>query len=164
MKFAFRAALAMVVVMCASLFQACSDSPSKKNTVGFDTYFYMEIGGKPFRARLAMSDSEKARGLMGVKSLGENDGMIFVYDAPQKMSFWMKNTLIGLDLAYLDSDGKILEIKRLYPRSLDPVESASDKIYYCIEMNSGWFAKNGIKAGDRLNLDALGKAVEKRRP
>ncbi len=163
MKFSVLAAYCAFAAMLMASIQACSKAQPDKIHCGFDTYFDMSIGGKDFRARIALSDAEKARGLMGVRQMGKDDGMIFVYETPQKMAFWMKNTPIELDLAYLDSDGKIRQISSLYPYSLDAVESASDDILYCIEMNRGWFAKNNIGAGGVLNLDKLKSAIEKRK-
>ena len=76
------------------------------------------------------------------------------------MSFWMKNTFIPLDLAFINADGKILEIKSLWPHSLDAVTSYSDEVLYCIEMNAGWFAKHAIKAQDKIDLRLLKNAIK----
>ncbi|MBO6102644.1 MAG: DUF192 domain-containing protein [Opitutales bacterium] len=115
-----------------------------------------------FSARIAASPSENARGLMGVESLPENSGMLFVADAPKMASFWMKNTLIPLDIAFIDPEGRILQISKMHPHSLEPVRSVSDRVLFCLEMNGGWFEKNKISTGSKLDTAMLQKALDKR--
>lgn len=145
-----------------SALAACSESPAPSAAVSPDTYFGMEIGGVPFRAQLAVSDAEKMRGLMFRESLGENDAMIFVYAAPQRASFWMKNTLIPLDIGFVDASGTLTEVKKLYPQNLDSVKSSRSDIAYCIEANAGWFAKNRVGVSAKLDLSKLEKALKSR--
>jgi Uncharacterized conserved protein len=135
----------------------------KERKVDKDTFFEQRIGGAAFSSKIALTDSERMHGLMGVKEMSENEGMIFVFDIPHRASFWMKNTLIPLDIAYADPEGKILQISPMYPHSEVPVKAYSDNVLYCIEMNQGWFAKNNVKTGDRLDIDLLIKAIEARR-
>lgn len=148
-------------IFAALLFAACAEKSADK-TAAFADYFDMKIADTAFTAQIAVSEAEKARGLMYRQSLGENRAMVFVYFAPQKMSFWMKNTSIPLDLAFFDANGVLLEVKPLYPHNLDSVQSASDNVLYCIEANSGFFAKHGIKSGDVLDLGLLKNAIKKR--
>ncbi len=84
------------------------------------------------------------------KSLAENSGMLFYFDKPQPVGFWMKNTLIPLSIAYLDEKGEILEIYPLTPLDETPTTSRSYRVKYALEMNQGWFKKNGVKPGDRV--------------
>ncbi len=153
-----------VFFSCAvlSALAACSEQPAQSAAASPETYFDMEIGGVPFRAQLAVSDAEKMRGLMFRESLGENDAMIFVYAAPQRASFWMKNTLIPLDIGFVDAEGTLTEIKKLYPQNLDSVRSSRSDIFYCIEANAGWFAKNRVGVSSKLDISKLEKALKAR--
>jgi len=153
----------MIRVLFLSMIFLCACSELKEAPLPADTFFEMSIAGKKFTAQLAISDYEQGKGLMHRKSLGEDETMIFVYSVPKKMSFWMKNTFINLDLAFFDKTGKLLEIKSLYAHNLDSVKSTSDKVLYAIEANESWFDKNKIKVGDTLDLTLLNKAISKRK-
>jgi uncharacterized membrane protein (UPF0127 family) len=111
-------------------------------------------GSVTLRAEIARSAEEKRQGLMYRESLGEGRGMLFIFDRDQLMSFWMKNTLIPLSIAYIKSDGSILEIWDMRPRDENPVRS-SRGVRYALEVPQGWFGRAGIRAGDRLLLEGL---------
>lgn len=146
---------------CALLLCACqADKPKPADA---DAFFDMSVGGVAFRAQLAVSDAEKMRGLMFRDSLGENDGMVFVYETPSRASFWMKNTKIPLDIGFFDKNGVLTEVKKLYPHNLDSVGSSRADILYCIEMKQGWFGKNGVAATDRLDMRKLEAALKARK-
>lgn len=139
---------------------ACSESLQPKP---FSTIFELPIGTKKLFAEIAITDSQKACGLMFRTSLAPDGAMVFVYDTPQKASFWMKNTQIPLDIAFLNKNGEITEIKKLYPNNLNPVMSASENIFFCIETNQDWFANNGISVGDKLDMKIFKTALETRK-
>lgn len=103
------------------------------------------------RAEIADTDQARTRGLMFRKKLPEGEGMLFVFDRDQVLSFWMKNTLIPLSIAYIASDGRILEIHDMESGSLSPVTS-SRSARYALEVPQGWYAKVGIAPGDRVLL------------
>ncbi len=90
---------------------------------------------------------------MFVKSdeLGDNEGMIFVFSTAAPLSFWMENTLIPLDIAYLDDKGKILNIRQMQPLDRSP-QPSSGAAMYAVETNVGWFERNKVKAGDKFDL------------
>jgi len=111
----------------------------------------IQIGGVQFRVEVARSEEEKARGLMFRRSLGERAGMIFVYDADEHLSFWMKNTRIPLTLAFLSRDGEILQIEELKPQSLRPVTSER-AARYGLELPAGILRQLQVKPGDRVGL------------
>lgn len=94
---------------------------------------------------------QRARGLMYRQDMCENCGMLFEFDYARTAGFWMKNTLIPLDIAYIDSDGVIADIKPMYPLVLKSVPS-SREVLYALEMNQGWFNKQGINVGDRMQI------------
>jgi uncharacterized membrane protein (UPF0127 family) len=108
----------------------------------------------PISVEIAMDDEQRAQGLMYRKSLEDGKGMIFVFDRDQIMSFWMKNTLIPLSIAFIASDGRILEIHHMEPLDLSSIRS-NRSARYALEVPQGWFSRAGISVGDRLRLDAL---------
>ena len=89
-------------------------------------------------------------GLMNRNYLPENHGMLFIFDVPIKAYFWNKNTPIALDIAFLDCKGTILEIFQLNPNDETTIESTSDKVFYVIELNQGWFTKHNIVPGMKI--------------
>ena len=115
----------------------------------------ISVKGLEIQAYVADEQAERAEGLMFVKEgeLAKNEGMVFVFPTSEQMSFWMENTLIPLDIAYLDESGKILNIRQMQPLDRSPQPSAGPA-RYAVEMNQGWFEKNGIKAGDKFDVSA----------
>ena len=96
---------------------------------------------------VADTPGEQVLGLMNRDSLAADRGMIFIFGEPKRASFWMKNTSIPLDLAFLDSEGVILEIYPLVPFEETRVVSKSDRVAYAIETNRDWFSSRGLKPG-----------------
>ena len=111
------------------------------------------IGGEEFRLEVARSDAEKARGLMHRRSLGARQGMLFVYDADEHMSFWMKDTTVPLTLAFLSRDGQILQVAEMKPLSLKPVTSQW-AARYVLELPLGTLDQLGVRVGDRVEPPA----------
>jgi len=110
----------------------------------------LKIGEHKLLVEVAETPGEQALGLMNRESLPASRGMIFIFEEPKKASFWMKNTSIPLDLAFLDSEGVILEIHPLVPFEETPVESKSQTVAYAIETNRDWFASRGLKPGMKV--------------
>ncbi len=100
---------------------------------------------------VARTEKEKERGLMFRKFLGKNRGMIFVYNQPDQMNFWMQNTLIPLSIAYVHEKLFIASIHDMKPLSLDIV-SSDIPVLYAIEANVGWFKNNHILPGNRITI------------
>lgn len=109
----------------------------------------LTINDKQIRVEYADSPEERQLGLMYRRQLCEDCGMLFKFDYPRIASIWMKNTFIPLDLAYIDANGKIIDIKGLQAHDLTSVKSSSLALY-ALEMNQGWFAKQDIQVGDRV--------------
>ena len=117
----------------------------------FDT-----VGGDVRTSLLNVADSEEERrlGLMGRASLAASGGMVFIFPAPTSGSFWMKDTLIPLSIAFWDEDGTVVDILEMQPCETDPCPTYSPRNAYthAIEMNAGWFEKNGVEIGDGVEL------------
>jgi uncharacterized membrane protein (UPF0127 family) len=114
------------------------------------------LKGKPLWVQIAQSEEEQARGLMFRGHLAWNEGMLFVYDREKILTFWMKNTPLPLSIAFLDRRGKIVDIQLLEPFS-PQVHYSAFPAQYALEVNRGWFMKNGIQVGDTIQIPSLGK-------
>ena len=100
-------------------------------------------------AELAATPSQRQTGLMGRKTLPANGGMLFVFDEIASHCMWMRNTLIPLSVAFINDDGKILNIENMQPHS-ETTHCAAQPARYALEMELGWFSKRGIKPGASL--------------
>ena len=109
----------------------------------------VKVAGHPLKVELANDEPQRMQGLMFRKSLGAEDGMLFVFDEAAYHSMWMKNTLIPLSVAFVDRDGVILNILDMEPQTLDSHMAAGPAVY-AIETNKGWFAAKKVKPGDKV--------------
>lgn len=101
-------------------------------------------------AQVALTPQERQTGLMYRKEMPAHEGMLFVFEQPSQQCFWMKNTLLPLTAAFIADDGTIVNLEDMKPQTLDSHCSAKP-VRYVLEMNQGWFAKKGIKAGAKLS-------------
>ena len=107
-------------------------------------------GAHRFTVEIARTPDQQEIGLMFRRSLPPDRGMIFPYDPPFPASFWMKNTLIPLDMIFIRADGRIARIAQGVPESLDPVP-AGEPIAAVLELRGGRSAELGIREGDRVD-------------
>ncbi|HEY6862843.1 MAG TPA: DUF192 domain-containing protein [Burkholderiales bacterium] len=98
------------------------------------------------RAEVANTFDARATGLMFRKSLAANEGMLFVFPEAERECMWMKNTLIPLSVAFMDASGTIVSISEMQPQT-ETTHCAARPAKYALEMNRGWFASKGLKAG-----------------
>lgn len=111
-----------------------------------------------FTVELAISNAEQARGLMYRERMASDAGMLFLYDAPLIASFWMKNTILSLDLIFIEKDGTIANIYAdAEPGNLTPIR-AMKPVTGVLEINAGLASKLGIHPGDRVLYKAFGTA------
>ena len=129
----------------------------------FEEYFSLSIEDNDFFVQIAVTPEELSQGLMFRNNLDKNHGMLFAFNYPKKMSFWMKNVPIPLDIGYFDSNGRLIEIHSLYPYDEKPVFSRSHTIQYALEMNQGWYHRNKIKTGSYMNLKKVLKYIQLRK-
>lgn len=105
------------------------------------------------KLEIAYSHAKQSKGLSYRKNLCSNCGMLFVYRHPMKLSFWMKDTYVPLDIAFLDKNMKIKEITyNLEPLSTE-ITRSSNRVSYALEMPAGYFEDNIISVGDRLIVE-----------
>ena len=100
-------------------------------------------------AQVALTPEQRQIGLMFRKEMPQQEGMIFVFEQASQQCFWMKNTLLPLTAAFVADDGTIVNLADMKPQTTDPHCSAKP-VRYVLEMNKGWFAQKGIKAGSKL--------------
>jgi len=100
------------------------------------------------------NSNERRKGLMFRKSLPENDGMLFIWDYQKRQCMWMKNTYIPLNVAYIDSKGKILEIYEMLPMSEESICSKK-RVKYALEVNLDWFKRNNVSIGDEIDIKEI---------
>ncbi|NPB04599.1 MAG: DUF192 domain-containing protein [Thermotogae bacterium] len=111
----------------------------------------MCVAGETLMVEVARSFEERRRGLMFRDTLLENQGMLFIFPYPQRLSFWMKNTYIPLSLAYIGSDWVIKEIYDLQPLDERPVISQKP-VMYALEVTQGWFRRHAVGVGDTVKF------------
>jgi uncharacterized membrane protein (UPF0127 family) len=106
--------------------------------------------------QVAVTPEQQAIGLMFRKAMPVHEGMLFVFEHPTRQCFWMKNTLLPLTAAFVDDDGVIANLADMQPLTTT-THCSSRPVRFVLEMNQGWFAKRGIKAGFRLAGEPFSK-------
>jgi len=116
---------------------------------------YVEIGDKKISVEVPETPAEMARGLMHREHLDENAGMLFIFATEAKHSFWMKNTLIPLDMIFIDSENKIVDILTAVPCKEEPCKSYIPKseAKSVLEVNAGFAQKHNIEIGDEVKVN-----------
>ncbi|MCG8572582.1 MAG: DUF192 domain-containing protein [Spirochaetes bacterium] len=111
----------------------------------------IEINGKEYQFETALTKEERRKGLMFRKNLAKNGGMLFVFQEEMVLSFYMKNTLIPLDIAYINSKFEIIDIQNMKPLDESDITSAGPALY-ALEVNEGFYERQGIKVGDKIKI------------
>ncbi len=111
----------------------------------------IKVGGVDVTVEIAESGAASQRGLMGRDSLPEDYGMLFVYDNERTLSFWMRNTKIPLDIAFIDRNGLIVDIQQMEPFDEESTLSAAPAMY-ALEMEQGWFDARGVAVGAKVQF------------
>ena len=141
---------------------ACATAQTTQSVSGCTSndqavFYKGAVGQKPLtqlNVTVASDDASRERGLMGVTDLGKNDGMAFAWTSATDATFWMKDTLIPLSIAFVDASGQVITIKEMTPCTADPCETyAADGTYTtALEANAHWFEDQHVEVGDRMNL------------
>ena len=112
----------------------------------------ISIKGYTLTVELATTPAARACGLSHRNELPKNHGMLFIYPDLRPRSFWMKDTKIPLSIAFLDDSGQIFSIQDMTPMQTDKTYSSSQPAGYALEVNQGWFSRNGIDVGDVVEM------------
>ena len=107
----------------------------------------LEINDKEYNVLVAQTEDEKATGLMNVEEMDDNEGMLFIYDTPQTLEFWMKDTEIPLDIIFIDSDWEVKKIAKGNP--FDETIISCDNVQYVLELNQN----SGVQVGDEVDIE-----------
>lgn len=107
----------------------------------------IEIGDKEYNVTCARTEEERIKGLQGVTELKDNEGMLFFFEEPQTVGFWMKDTLIPLDIIFINEDMEVISVYQGNPKSKSIAEE--DNVKFVLEVNQG----SGIKEGDELDIE-----------
>lgn len=110
----------------------------------------LKVGNEALTVEIAATPEAMNRGLMFRDHMPENHGMLFVWPREQRVAMWMKNTRIPLSVAFISDDFRILNIADMEPHSLR-AHSSRGPARYALEVNQGWFARNGVKEGARVD-------------
>lgn len=111
----------------------------------------LQIGKYKIRAEVAKTETERNKGLMFRKKLALNSGMLFDFGAPAQVCMWMKDTYIPLSVAFIDSDGVIVNIEDMKEQTTDS-HCGDSWVRYALEMNQGWFLKRKIVPGQKVSF------------
>jgi hypothetical protein len=109
----------------------------------------LKIGAQTVRAEIANTEQSREHGLMRRDHLCADCGMLFAFEKAGRYGFWMKNTLLPLSIAFIAADGSIINIEEMQPNTID-IHNAQGEALYALEMNSGWFARNGIAPDSKV--------------
>jgi len=141
-----------------ALAESAFAKPSQVKEIGlkFSKKKY-KLSQKIILVEIADTPEKHAQGLMFREHLGENEGMLFIFESEEPRSFWMKNTFLDLSIGYFNKNQELIEIvemkavKSLIQKDL-PQYPSNSPAQYALEMTSGWFQKNHIKLGQKLSL------------
>ena len=151
------AVLALAAVMALGDFAGAQGGPREPLATGTLTIL---SGGAAhrFSVEIARTPEQQQLGLMFRRKLAADAGMLFLYERPYRISMWMKNTLIPLDMIFIGVDGRIVDIaQRTVPHSVEPIYAGKPAIAV-LEVNGGTAARLGLRIGDRVEHEAFGKA------
>ena len=114
----------------------------------------IHIGDKEYNVKEAHTEEEKRKGLQGVTELPKNEGMLFLFDEPQEVSIWMQNTLIPLDIIFIDDNNEVIKVVQGIPNNETPI--VVQDTLYVLEVN----VNSGIKEGDELEIEDDGPIMK----
>ena len=146
---------ALIAVMAALTIVSCStDVPTVDGTPITSAVLHGSDGPVTVSVEAADTPAERAQGLMGRTSLEADGGMVFIFDGATDGSFWMKDTLIPLSIAFWDESGRIVGIQDMDPCTSDPCPTYRSPEPYvgALEVNQGFFEEHGVVIGDRVEL------------
>ena len=139
-------ALAACALLAAPMPASAQSPDGKPQSLPITT---LKVGPHAVAAEVASTPDQRSLGLMYRFSLPADHGMLFVFPEPQPLAFWMRNTYIPLSIAFIDAEGRILNVAEMEPRS-DATHPSRGEALYALEMRKGWFAERGVAPGARV--------------
>jgi uncharacterized protein len=143
-------AAALLLTLASGFAAVAQDAPQQLPAIRLSTGMHV------LQVMVAQTPEQLSTGLMFRKTMGTNDGMLFVFDEPSQQCFWMKNTLLPLSIAFIDDTGTVANIDDMKPQTLDS-HCSTKPVRFVLEMNVGWFDKRGIKAGSKFQGEPFKK-------
>ena len=147
----FRRLAGIAMMLGATAFNATAQEGPQPRLQTIDLTAGMHV----IKTELALTTQQQTIGMMWRTEMGNHEGMLFVYDQPDKRCFWMRNTLVPLSIAFLADDGSIVNIADMKPRS-EQSHCSAQPVRYALEMRQGWFDKRGLKPGFKLRGKPFG--------
>ena len=139
-------------LLAAALALACPSRPPPPPAAQARAHLHTAAGVRTVTLEVARTEAARERGLMDRASLPPDAGMLFVFEETGRHGFWMKNTLIPLDMIFLSDDGRVLAVVERRPLGLDVTDGGVDS-RYVLEVNGGWARDRGVARGDQVALE-----------
>jgi uncharacterized protein len=139
-----RFAATLLPLMLATVFSPAASAQGGAREVELSAGIHL------IHAETATTDAERTRGLMFRRALEPNHGMLFSFDQPTRECMWMRNTLIPLAVAFIDPDGRVVNIEEMQPQT-DTSHCAKHAVAFALEMAGGWFASHGVVPGSVIS-------------
>jgi len=137
----------LLATSSAALFLLAAGSASAQQASFGSTK--LTAGMHLIKAEVAANNPQRQQGLMFREKMDSNNGMVFIFDQASTQCMWMKNTLLPLSVAFIDDDGKIVNIEDMQPQTLES-HCSKKPVRYALEMNLGWFKQKNIKPGTTI--------------
>ncbi|GJM20119.1 MAG: hypothetical protein DHS20C15_00340 [Planctomycetota bacterium] len=147
--------LFLSVLLCAGVLGACTacgDEPPVMVAKRLDARTTLTVAGEPVDCELALSREEISVGLMYRRELPDDQGMLFVFTGESDRSFYMKNVPIPLDLCFLDTAGRVINIVRGEPQQREPKLRSERPARYVLELAGGWAERHGLQPGAQIQI------------
>ncbi|MBL9021229.1 MAG: DUF192 domain-containing protein [Myxococcales bacterium] len=131
---------------------SCPDDPGPQPQLALGVVRFPDIAGVEVAVELAKKNADRMRGLMYRKELGDNAGMLFVFEEERALQFWMKNTCIPLDMIFISDKGVVVGVEENTPMLSTDTFGPSCPARFVLEVNAGWARKHGVRPGTRVDL------------
>ncbi|OIQ73489.1 hypothetical protein GALL_448730 [mine drainage metagenome] len=144
----------------AALLGTALAHPAAAQMMTMPTQATIAVGVQQIQVEVASTPQQLATGLMGRRSLPDGHGMLFVFGRTQRVCMWMKNTLIPLSVAFIDSHGNVVNVDEMQPQTLTP-HCGMLPVAYALEMPAGWFTTHRVGRGARLRGAPFGTPLQR---
>lgn len=155
-KFSIFLLLTLLIVSLTACTRNSNQSNNSSTSTSTSSFPEIQINETKLKIEVADTELEREEGLMNRTSMPQDQGMIFIFDSEQVITFWMKNTLIPLDIIFINSNGEIVNIaKNTKVNQTTELYSSERPMLYAIEVNAGWTTSNNVKIGDIVDLSNI---------